>query len=57
VLELDEATEDQGVTKLPALRLQPNKGRHDLCFLFTRANVDPIWAIDRVTLLDAASVN
>jgi hexosaminidase len=57
VMELDEATEDQGVTKLPALRLQPKRGRHDLCFLFTRANVDPIWAIDRVTLLDAASVN
>ena len=61
-IELDEAGENQGVTKLPPFRLQSQvlssvDARHDLCFLFTRANVDPIWVVDRVTLLDAAGVN
>jgi hypothetical protein len=42
---------------LPTTRLEKARGRHDLCFMFTRANVDPIWVIDRVTLLDSYDAN
>jgi hexosaminidase len=30
------------------VKVPPNQGVHDLCFLFARRGVDPVWAIDRV---------
>ena len=56
-IPLDEATDNPAVTRLPTSRLEKARGRHDLCFTFTRANVDPIWVIDRVTLLDSYDAN
>jgi hexosaminidase len=37
-------------TALTTLRrpIAPTAGRHDLCFAFTRAKPDPIWALDAV---------
>ncbi|MET0499172.1 MAG: family 20 glycosylhydrolase [Steroidobacteraceae bacterium] len=56
-IPLESAVENSAVTKLPPTRLPAKRGVHDLCFMFTRTNVDPIWVIDRVTLLDSSSVN
>ena len=57
-MPLDDAAENAGVTKLLPARFQPAAGGlHDLCFTFTRADVDPIWVIDRVTLLDSSEAN
>jgi hexosaminidase len=50
VLPLDEAGRRPGLSTLTA-PIQRRGGRHDLCFGFTAASVDPTWVIDRVTLL------
>jgi len=54
-LPLAPATASQGITvlKSPLLAVE---GRHDLCLSFTRKGPDPIWAVDRITLIPAASV-
>ena len=52
VLPLASAVANHGVTKLPVTMLGPRAGRHDLCFMFTQAKVDPFWVIDAVALLD-----
>jgi hypothetical protein len=31
--------------------ITPRPGKHDLCMLFTRASVDPIWVIDTFNLV------
>jgi len=52
VVPLAPAAGDPGVTDLSA-PLPASAGRHDLCFTFTRASVDPIWAVDAVELVAA----
>jgi len=39
-----------GVTSLDAM-LDPQAGVHDLCFVFSGEDHDPLWAIDRVKLV------
>ena len=49
VLPLAPAAGNPGVTVLKGA-MAAHPGRHDLCFTFTQKGVDPVWAIDRVTL-------
>jgi hexosaminidase len=49
-LPLAPAVDNDAVTTLPPTTLSAVDGKHDLCFTFTRNSVDPIWAIDAVTL-------
>ncbi len=49
-LSLAPAVKSQGVTVLKAT-LPATDGRHDLCLTFTRKGPDPIWAVDRVSLI------
>jgi hexosaminidase len=49
-LSLAPAVRSQGTTLLKA-DLPQMTGRRSLCFTFTRRGPDPIWAIDRVTLV------
>jgi hexosaminidase len=46
-LPLPVAQLHTGVTALPATRINQT-GVHDLCFRFTRAQLDPMWVLDRV---------
>jgi hexosaminidase len=39
-----------GVTVLPAQRLPPLPGRHDLCLRFARPKLDPMWALDWIEI-------
>jgi hexosaminidase len=48
VLPLAPAAERNDVTTLPPVTLKPREGRHDLCFMFTRSAVDPLWAIETI---------
>ena len=50
VLPLAPAVGNNAVTELPAVRLPPTPGRHDLCFRFTQRTLDPMWALDWVQL-------
>jgi hexosaminidase len=50
VLPLAPAAGNDAVTELPAVRLPPTPGRHDLCFRFTQKTLDPMWALDWVQL-------
>jgi N-acetyl-beta-hexosaminidase len=50
VLPLAPAVANNEVTTLPAASVPAREGKHDLCFMFTRSSVDPIWAIDSVQL-------
>jgi hexosaminidase len=49
VLPLAPAVKNDAVTTLQAA-LTPRAGVHDVCFTFTRAKPDPIWAISWVQL-------
>jgi hexosaminidase len=49
-LPLAPATRSQGVTRLSA-PIAGGPGAHDLCFTFTQRTVDPMWALNRVTLV------
>lgn len=49
-LPLAPATRSQATTVLKA-PLAAVSGAHDLCLSFTRRGPDPIWAVDRVTLV------
>ena len=49
-LPLAPAVKSQAITVLKAT-LPGLGGRHDLCFSFTRKGPDPIWAVDRVSLI------
>jgi hexosaminidase len=49
---LSPAVSNHGLTVLPPIALDRIEGRHDLCFRFTRANVDPIWVIGGLELVD-----
>jgi hexosaminidase len=46
LVPLAPAASDRAVTILPAQRLPPLPGRHDLCLRFARPRLDPLWAID-----------
>lgn len=52
VLSLAPALVNNAVTVLRT-PLIPERGSHDLCFVFTRRSVDPIWALDWVQLIPA----
>jgi hexosaminidase len=46
------AVASDGVTALPPVALQqPQEGVHDLCLRFAQRELDPLWVIDRVTLM------
>lgn len=48
VLPLSPALANEAVTQLPEVPLPALPGRHDLCFRFTQAKLDPLWALDSV---------
>jgi hexosaminidase len=50
-VSLEPATRKQDLTSLPAFELGTARGKHDLCFRFTRAKVDPIWVIGGLELI------
>jgi hexosaminidase len=50
VVPLTPAVRNPAVTELTAA-LPATTGQHDLCFTFTRASVDPIWAVAAVELV------
>jgi hexosaminidase len=49
---LTPAVSNDGLTALPRILLDPQTGRHDLCFRFTRAKLDPIWVIGGIELAE-----
>lgn len=48
-LSLEPAIGNEGISVLRGA-VEPQQGRHDLCLVFTRESIDPIWAIERITL-------
>jgi hexosaminidase len=50
VLPLAPAAGEHGITELPALKLPPLSGRHDVCLRFARPRLDPLWALDWVEI-------
>ena len=52
VLPLEPAVGNNAVTTLAPAALQGPSGRHDLCLKFTQHQLDPLWAIDWVQLLE-----
>ena len=54
-LPLAPAAGKFAVTQLPSVQLPTRAGKQDLCFMFTQASVDPMWAIDSVELLPASA--
>ena len=50
VLPLAPAADKAGITALPALKLPPLSGRHDVCLRFARPRLDPLWALDWVEI-------
>jgi hexosaminidase len=50
VLPLAPAVQNFAVTTLPAASVTPRDGTHDLCLMFTRKSIDPIWVIDSIEL-------
>lgn len=50
-LALAPAVKSFAVTRLPPAPVAAHSGRHDLCFMFTQAAVDPTWVIDAVELV------
>lgn len=55
VLPLAPAVANPAVTRLPRATIAARPGKHDLCFMFTQAGVDPTWTIDAVDLIGSAS--
>jgi hexosaminidase len=49
---LKPAVANQGLTPLPPILIDKTEGKRDLCFRFTRAKVDPIWAIGQIELVE-----
>jgi hexosaminidase len=50
-MSLESAVSNYGLTRLPDLDLPSQEGAHDICFTFTRAKIDPIWAIGGIELV------
>jgi len=51
VASLEPAVSRHALTKLPPMDLGGATGKHDLCFRFTRAKLDPIWVIGDLELI------
>lgn len=51
-IPLGAATRNSGVSTI-AGALPPQKGRHDLCMTFSQSGPDPLWMLDRLTLVPA----
>jgi hexosaminidase len=49
---LSPAVSNYGLTVLPPIEMTSKQGKHDICFKFTRARVDPIWVIGSVELVE-----
>jgi hexosaminidase len=49
-IPLGQATTSSGPTRLEA-SLPQQHGTHDVCFVFARPAIDPMWAIDTVQWL------
>jgi hexosaminidase len=47
---LSPAVANFGITALPSVQLPTKEGTHDLCFIFTRRKLDPIWVIGSLEL-------
>ena len=52
VLPLEPAMGNNAVTTLSPVPLPSRSGRHDLCLKFTQRQLDPLWAIDWVQLVE-----
>ena len=50
-VSLESAVANNGLTRLPAINISPQKGTHDICFRFTRAKVNPLWVLSSVELI------
>jgi hexosaminidase len=50
-VSLESAVDNNGLTRLPPITINSQKGTHDICFRFARAKVDPIWVISSVELI------
>jgi hexosaminidase len=46
IMPLAAAANRAGVTQLPALKLPPRDGRHDVCLKFVRPRLDPMWGLE-----------
>ncbi len=55
VLPLKPASGRFDTTVLPEAPIAARAGRHDLCFTFTQAGVDPMWVIRNVGLVPAST--
>lgn len=53
-LPLAPAAANYAVTSLPPVPVKARAGKHDLCFTFTQATLDPTWVIDTVELVGQA---
>lgn len=51
-IPLGAATRNSGVSTITG-SLPPQQGRHDLCMTFTQTGPDPLWMLDRLTLVPA----
>jgi hexosaminidase len=51
-VSLKPAVANQGLTPLPPILIDRTEGKHDLCFRFTRAKVDPIWVLGQLELVE-----
>jgi len=51
VLPLAPAASNPAVTELPAMAIASRTGVHDLCFTFTARGVDPMYAIQSISLI------
>ncbi|MDB5680890.1 MAG: beta-hexosaminidase [Sphingomonas bacterium] len=51
-IPIGAATRNTGVSSV-AGALPPQRGRHDLCMTFSQAGPDPLWMLDRLTLVPA----
>ena len=54
---LAPAVDNPAVTSLSPVSLGSRAGTHDLCLMFTQADVDPTWVIDTVELIEAGASN
>ncbi|HEY0802655.1 MAG TPA: family 20 glycosylhydrolase [Steroidobacteraceae bacterium] len=52
ILPLPPAANALGLTELPAQKLPPLAGRHDVCLRFARPSLDPLWALGWVEIGD-----
>jgi hexosaminidase len=51
-LDLAPAIDSDGVTTLPRVAWQPPAGTHDLCLRFAQVQLEPLWLLDSVRLVE-----